>query len=64
MGYGEEQMNELGESIAKTPADVVVVGTPIDIRRLLDLDKPAVRVRYELEEKTKPDLAEAVDAIL
>jgi predicted GTPase len=64
MGYGEEQIAELEESIARTPADLVVVGTPIDIRRLLRLQKPAVRVRYELEEKTRPGLAEIVGSVL
>ncbi len=64
MGYGEQQMAELEETIARTPADLVVVGTPIDIRRLLQLEKPAVRVRYELEEKTRPGLAEMVSSVL
>jgi predicted GTPase len=49
MGYGEEQIAELEETIRRTPCDVVVVGTPIDLTRVLKIDKPAVRVRYELE---------------
>lgn len=51
MGYGAEQMRELEATINATPADVVVIGTPIDLGRLLKLNKPAVRVRYELEER-------------
>jgi predicted GTPase len=50
MGYGAEQIAELEETIRNTDCDVVVVGTPIDLTRILKIDKPAVRVRYELEE--------------
>jgi predicted GTPase len=57
MGYGPEQIAELEETIRRTPADVVVIGTPIDLRKVLRLDKPAVRVRYELHE-IKPGVIE------
>jgi predicted GTPase len=57
MGYGPAQVTELAETIAATPCDVVVVGTPIDLRRVVKLDKPAVRVRYELEEVVPGRLA-------
>jgi predicted GTPase len=50
MGYGETQMKELEETINATPADVVVEGTPIDLQRILEVDKPVANVRYELEE--------------
>src|SRR5450759_2358765 len=50
MGYGAEQIRELEETIRKTPCDVVVVGTPIDLTRVLKLDRPSVRVRYDLKE--------------
>jgi predicted GTPase len=52
MGYGETQIAELAETIRRTPCDVVVVGTPIDLRRVLKIDKPAVRVHYDLRERT------------
>ncbi len=48
MGYGAEQIAELEETIRRTPCEVVVVGTPIDLTSVLKIDKPAVRVRYEL----------------
>jgi predicted GTPase len=50
MGYGPAQIAELEETIRRTPCDVVVVGTPIDLTRVLRIDKPAVRVRYDLRE--------------
>jgi len=61
MGYGAEQIRELEQTIRATPADVVVIGTPIDLRRIMTLDKPAVRVRYELRERTRPTLAEVLE---
>jgi predicted GTPase len=56
MGYGEKQMNELEETINKSDAEVVIIGTPIDLRRVLKLNKPAVRVGYELQEIGEPTL--------
>ncbi len=50
MGYGDEQVRELQETINRTPADLVIIGTPIDLRRLIRIKQPALRVRYELEE--------------
>ncbi len=60
MGYSETQIKELEETINKIPADLVVIGTPIDLRRVIKLNKPAVRVRYELEEIGKPDLEDII----
>ncbi len=50
MGYSQEQIEELEDTINRTPADRVVFGTPIDLRRFMTLNKPAVRIFYELEE--------------
>jgi predicted GTPase len=57
MGYGREQMDELKETIARSDADVVLIGTPIDLRRIIDFDKPALRVTYRLQEVGEPTLA-------
>lgn len=62
MGYGDEQIKELEATIARTPCDLVLIGTPIDLRRVLKLDKPAQRVRYELQEIGRPTLAELLRA--
>ncbi len=50
MGYGEEQIKELAATINSTPADVVVEGTPIDLARVMAVDKPIAAVSYDLEE--------------
>jgi predicted GTPase len=60
MGYGTRQMDELRETIARADADVVLVGTPIDLGRLLELGDRARRVRYRLEEVGEPTLAGAL----
>jgi predicted GTPase len=64
MGYGEEQVRELAETIRRTPADLVVIGTPVDLATLVHLDKPSVRVRYELEELGEPSLTDVLDRFL
>ncbi|NPA75175.1 MAG: GTPase [Euryarchaeota archaeon] len=56
MGYGEKQMKELEETINNADVDVVVSGTPIDLNRVVKVNKPIVRVRYELDEIGTPDL--------
>ncbi|RKY48207.1 MAG: GTPase, partial [Candidatus Neomarinimicrobiota bacterium] len=51
-----QQIKDLEETINKVPADTIVVGTPIDLTRIIKVNKPAVRVKYELQEIGKPDL--------
>jgi predicted GTPase len=60
MGYGDAQIRDLEATIRAVPADVVVEGTPIDLRRVLDVDKPIANVRYELEEVEPGRLEERV----
>ena len=57
MGYGQDQVAELAATLNACDADVVVMGTPVDLSRLVSLNKPAVRVRYELEQQAGSDLA-------
>ena len=57
MGYGKEQMADLGQTISNTPCDLVIIATPIDLRRVVKIDKPSQRVRYELQEIGQPNLA-------
>ncbi len=49
LGYGEKQIAELKETVENTPCDVVIIGTPVDLRRLVTINKPTVRVKYELK---------------
>ena len=51
MGYGDEQMRDLQATIQACPCDLVLVGTPIDLSRVIDIDKPHMRVTYDLEEE-------------
>lgn len=50
MGYGDQQMKDLEETINKTDCDSVIIGTPIDLGRILKINKPSTRVMYELDE--------------
>jgi predicted GTPase len=56
MGYGDEQMKELQETINSADVDLVIIGTPIDLGRILKINKPTQRVRYELQEIGQPTL--------
>ncbi len=56
MGYGAKQVKDLEVTINRTPCDLVVIGTPIDLRRIVRIKKPSVRVKYELQEIGLPDL--------
>lgn len=64
MGYGEKQTKELEETINRSDADIVVIGTPIDLTRVMKIQKPWVRAKYELEEIGKPTLEDALSAFL
>lgn len=64
MGYGEKQIKELEETINRSDAELVIIGTPIDLGRVTRLNKPYVRVRYELQEIGKPDLEDVLSEFL
>ena len=60
MGYGRQQMDDLRETIARSDAELVLIGTPIDLRRIIELDKPALRVTYKLQEMGEPTLRDVL----
>jgi predicted GTPase len=60
LGYGEQQIRELEETINQTSADLVVTATPIDITRILKVNKPMVRIGYALKELSSPDLKDII----
>ena len=60
MGYSKEQIRDMEKTINACPCDVVVVATPIDLRRLVSMKRPAVRVGYELEEIGRPKLEDVI----
>ncbi|MDK2910914.1 MAG: hypothetical protein PWR20_2482 [Bacteroidales bacterium] len=64
MGYGDQQIKDLEATIEKTPADVVVIGTPIDLNRVIKINKPTVKVGYDLQEIGRPNLEEVLNEFL
>lgn len=64
IGYGKKQINDLERTINLTPCDSVVIATPVDLSKILKINKPSVRVRYELQEIGKPDLEEVIENLL
>lgn len=64
MGYGKKQMKELEQTINAVPCDLVLIGTPIDLGRLLKINKPSMRVLYELEEREPGQLAAAIKKVI
>lgn len=64
MGYGDEQVKDLEATINNTECDLVIIGTPIDLRRIIDIQHPSVRVTYDLEETGAPTMADVVQPIL
>jgi predicted GTPase len=61
MGYGEQQLKDLETSINNTECDAVVIGTPIDLSRIINIDKPSTRVYYNLQEIGRPNLTDVLD---
>jgi len=64
IGYGDQQIRDLEATIAATECDLVIIGTPIDLRRVIRIDKPSVRVTYELQEIGRPNLQDVLDRFL
>ncbi len=60
MGYGEQQQRDLEETINKADCDAVVIATPIDLTRIINIAKPTTRVYYDLQEIGKPDLGDVL----
>ena len=60
VGYSQEQTKELEETINATPCDLVIIATPIGLRRVMRLNKLCHRVRYELQEIGQPTLADVL----
>lgn len=64
MGYGKTQIQELQETINKVPCEIVVSGTPINLERVMKVNKPILRVRYELDEIGRPNLEDMIKTYL
>jgi len=64
MGYGPEQMRDLEATIDNVPCDTVIIGTPVDLSRIIQIRKASTRVEYSLAETTKPDLADILQKFI
>ena len=64
MGYGEKQIRDLQKTVDRVECDAIVIGTPIDLGRLLKFKVPTTRVRYELQEIGQPDLERAFATLM
>lgn len=64
MGYSKEQIEDMEATINRVECDVVLVGTPIDLSRLVNFKKPAMRVRYDLKEKGQPSVTEIMNRFI
>jgi len=64
MGYSRKQIDELEQTINAVECDSVLIGTPVDLRNLLNINKPAARVRYEIQEIGKPNLEDVLNKFL
>jgi predicted GTPase len=64
MGYSGKQVADLAETIRKTKCDSVIIATPIDLRRVIKISKPSVRVFYDLQEIGHPNLAEILESFM
>jgi len=64
MGYGDEQIKDLEKTINNTDCDSVIIGTPIDLNRVVKIKKPNTRVYYDLDEIGKPDMEELIDEFI
>ena len=61
MGYGDKMVSELERTINDVDVDMVIIGTPIDLTRILKINKPSQRVRYELQEIGRPTLKDILE---
>jgi predicted GTPase len=64
MGYGAKQLKDLEATINRTACDAVVIGTPIDLNRIIRIKKPSTRVYYSLQEIGQPDLDDVLDEFI
>ncbi|HZX21689.1 MAG TPA: cyclic 2,3-diphosphoglycerate synthase [Clostridia bacterium] len=64
MGYGEQQLRDLEDTINRTDCDSVIIGTPIDLNRVININKPYTRVHYELEETESPNLGTILNSFI
>jgi len=60
MGYGQQQMKDLEDTINSTQCDLVLLATPVDLTRLIDINKPSIRISYGYKDNSTPTLADII----
>ncbi len=63
MGYSPQQIKELEETINRTDCDAVIIGTPVDLRKVIKINKPSVRAVYDIEEIGRPNLSDVLERL-
>jgi len=64
MGYGDQQIKDLEDTINNTPCDAVLIATPVDLRRIISIKRPTLRVKYEVKEMGRPDLRDLIEEFI
>ncbi|MBU5468489.1 cyclic 2,3-diphosphoglycerate synthase [Virgibacillus sp. MSJ-26] len=64
MGYGKQQLEDLEKTINQTDCDAVIIGTPIDLSRVIKINKPNTRIHYELDEEGSPNLNDILEEFI
>ena len=64
MGYAERQIKDLEDTINNIPCDMVLIATPVDLARIIKIDKPSVRISYEIEEMGRPAIADILERFI
>ena len=64
MGYSKAQIKDLEDTINSTPCDLVLIATPVDLGKIIKINRPTVRVRYEVEEIGRPGIKEMVEEFI
>ncbi len=64
MGYGDQQIKDLEDTINNTPCDAVLIATPVDLRRIISIKRPTLRVKYEVKEMERPGLKDLIEEFI
>ena len=64
MGYASQQRKDLEDTINNTPCELVLIATPVDLTELIKINKPTMRINYEIEEIGRPTITDVIEKFL